>query len=344
MSTAVSVIVPVYKTPLSYFKKCLDSLASQTLDECEFLIIFDGENVEQKELSDTYQNKDSRFKSFVCSHEGVCSARNFGIHHAKGEYITFVDSDDWIEKESCAQTYAFAKEKNSDIVLFDYTPDDNQYERKVFNSKSIQQLSLEEIDNLQLQTIDLTDFKYVAAVSTWCKLIKLDFCKKNNILFDTHLTRCVDRPFCYALYNFTDKISYLNATFYHYNKVEGSISNSGFSNINLVIINYVYSILDVSEKHKTLVSKLIILNFFGSWESYYFNKENVQPFFTRIRELVSITQDPRFKAALQYSNLSDVKSKTIRIESYLLKKNIHFFIWIHALLNQIKNFHRYKSL
>ena len=124
----VSVIVPVYKVPLEYLRACLDSLTAQTMQECEFIIVSDGAPEAECSICDEFATKDSRFKFFKQEHAGVSAARNFGIEQAQGEYIIFVDADDWIKSETCEITYTFAKDNNSDIVLFDYIPIGNQNE------------------------------------------------------------------------------------------------------------------------------------------------------------------------------------------------------------------------
>ena len=115
----VSVIVPIYKVPVEYLRECLDSLASQTEQECEFIMVSDGAPAAECSICKEYSDKDFRFKFLIREHAGVSATRNYGIEQAQGEYITFVDSDDWIEKETCSLAYNYAKENDSDVVLWD---------------------------------------------------------------------------------------------------------------------------------------------------------------------------------------------------------------------------------
>lgn len=91
----ISVIVPVYKAE-SYLHRCIDSILSQTFTDLEVLLIDDGSPDRSGEVCDEYAKKDQRIRVFHKENGGVSSARNTGLDHAKGEWITFVDSDDWI--------------------------------------------------------------------------------------------------------------------------------------------------------------------------------------------------------------------------------------------------------
>ena len=114
----VSIIVPVYKVPLEYLRDCLDSLNAQTLQECEFIVVSDGAPEAECSICEEYAAKDSRFKFFKREHAGVSATRNFGIKQALGEYISFVDSDDWIERD---YTSILASLKNNpDVVFFSF--------------------------------------------------------------------------------------------------------------------------------------------------------------------------------------------------------------------------------
>ena len=90
----ISVIVPVYKAE-SYLRCCVDSLLAQTFRDFEILLIDDGSPDKSGEICDEYARKDGRIKALHKKNEGVSSARNAGIEHAQGEWITFVDADDY---------------------------------------------------------------------------------------------------------------------------------------------------------------------------------------------------------------------------------------------------------
>jgi len=114
----VSVIVPVYNTE-EYLSKCLDSLVNQTLNEIEIIVVNDGSPDDSQKIIDEYSSKFTQIKSFQKPNGGLSDARNFGIEKAKGEFIGFVDSDDYVDFEMFESMYRKATEHQAEIVLCD---------------------------------------------------------------------------------------------------------------------------------------------------------------------------------------------------------------------------------
>ena len=115
----ISIVVPVYNVE-KYLSKCLESLISQTLADIEIICINDGSTDKSLEILENYASKDNRVKIINQENQGVSTARNNGLACANGEYVTFVDSDDWLESNSCEELYNKAIQTNSDIVLFSH--------------------------------------------------------------------------------------------------------------------------------------------------------------------------------------------------------------------------------
>ena len=95
----VSIIVPVYNTPIEYLKKCIESLVSQTYRDIEILLIDDGSQKQVADFVSELPYQDGRIFVFHKENGGVSSARNLGLQKARGKYISFVDSDDWVESD-----------------------------------------------------------------------------------------------------------------------------------------------------------------------------------------------------------------------------------------------------
>lgn len=111
----ISVIVPIYNVE-AYLRKCLDSLAAQTFADVEFLLIDDGSTDSSGEIADAYT--DSRFRTFHTSNHGLSAARNFGIENANGDWLMFVDGDDYVTPDFCLRPYTAAIEGKADLVIF----------------------------------------------------------------------------------------------------------------------------------------------------------------------------------------------------------------------------------
>lgn len=116
----VSVIVPVYNVE-KYLEKCLDSLVHQTLDAYEVIVVNDGSPDNSQEIIDKYAEK---YPEIICAYKkengGLGDARNFGLERARGEYVGFVDSDDWVDAKMFSAMYDFAKTENNDVVICDF--------------------------------------------------------------------------------------------------------------------------------------------------------------------------------------------------------------------------------
>ena len=113
----VSVIVPVYNTE-KYLEQCLNSLQNQTLRNIEIIVIDDGSTDCSGSICDLYSVNDSRFKVIHKDNEGLSAARNDGLDMAEGEYIMFVDSDDWVEQDFCELPYSVAVKFSTELVIF----------------------------------------------------------------------------------------------------------------------------------------------------------------------------------------------------------------------------------
>lgn len=135
----VSIIVPVYNAE-GYIEKCLNSLINQTLKEIEIIAVDDGSTDNTPKLLMKYKDK---IKIIHQKNQGVATARNRGLEYAKGEYIAFVDSDDWVDKNMIKKLYQKAKTKNFDCVMcnFSYVDDEKKWDGPVMPSNDIVDLN-----------------------------------------------------------------------------------------------------------------------------------------------------------------------------------------------------------
>ncbi|MGV0923097.1 glycosyltransferase family 2 protein [Empedobacter tilapiae] len=118
MNPLISVIVPVYNTS-KYLSKCLDSILNQTLKDIEIIVVNDGSKDNSQQIIDDYSTKDNRIKSIIKENGGLSDARNVGIENATGEFIAFIDSDDYIDSTMFEKMFDLAKKHQSEIVLCD---------------------------------------------------------------------------------------------------------------------------------------------------------------------------------------------------------------------------------
>lgn len=115
----ISIIVPLYNVE-EYLSKCIETLINQTLKEIEIILIDDGSTDKSSKICDEYAKRDSRIRVIHQKNVGVSQARNNAIQIASGEFVMFVDGDDWIEEQTCEIAYNTAVEKKADALMFDY--------------------------------------------------------------------------------------------------------------------------------------------------------------------------------------------------------------------------------
>ena len=209
----VSIIVPVYNTE-EYIRQCLDSILNQTYQNFECLLINDGSSDNSADICREYVAKDTRFRYFEKENGGVSSARNLGIERSEGAYITFVDSDDWVDSDYLEVLYSALIEEQADIAVSTYKKfniSDNcwyfhsfqvKYDRKVFTNV--------ELIN-ELVDLDSFDFSYRFVSG---KLVNRTSLKK--IRFNEWTTLGEDMEFWFKLYLISAKIVYVNRDSYIY--------------------------------------------------------------------------------------------------------------------------------
>ena len=116
MKTKVSVIVPIYNAEM-YIDKCIQSIINQTLRDIEIILVDDGSTDRSFEISNKYAKKDERIKIIKQKNKGVGAARNYGVSIATGKFITFIDSDDFVEIDMLEILYNAAINNNCDIIF-----------------------------------------------------------------------------------------------------------------------------------------------------------------------------------------------------------------------------------
>ena len=162
----ISVIVPVYNVE-KYLEKCIDSILSQTFKNFEIILVDDGSTDSCGIICDEYERLDNRVKVIHKINGGLSSARNSGLEIASGEYVAFVDSDDWIDKNMYQELYNEAKKNNADIVQckFIKAKDENV---SIYNNEFNE---VEVIGNLDA-LCNLYNERCIETVVTWNKLYK----------------------------------------------------------------------------------------------------------------------------------------------------------------------------
>ena len=210
----VSIIVPVYNVA-EYLDECMISLVNQSLKDIEILCVNDGSTDNSLEILEEYAKKDSRITVFTIENSGVSQARNYGIKHAKGEYIGFVDSDDYVDETMFEKLYISCKQNDLDISmcqisLFDDETGEVNNDLDYYNLKVFKRL-----DKEVFNTDDTTEFTCNIVVNVYNKLYRKTLLEDNSIIFPPNLI-FEDELFFMKTYLLAKRISLVNEFLYFY--------------------------------------------------------------------------------------------------------------------------------
>ena len=207
MKAKVSIIVPVYKTE-EYLEKCLDSLIGQTLKDIEIVVVNDGSPDGSQQIIDAYANKYPQIISVQKENGGLSDARNKGIECASGEFIAFVDSDDYVEANMYELMYNKAMSESLDIVVCDTYMD---YSTHSYVLKG----NVGYTENLRKAYI-------ITYPNAPARLIRASVMKEHSFRKDIWYE---DLDLMPTLAVYTDKIGFINEPLYHYLQRDASIMN-----------------------------------------------------------------------------------------------------------------------
>ncbi len=235
----VSVIIPVYNTD-KYLSECLDSVINQTLRDIEIICIDDGSTDKSLEILNDYAAKDDRIKILTQEHKYAGVARNYGISIAKGEYIFFVDSDDYCKLSTLKSLYNKAEETFSDIVIarpFAYI----EKTKKINKIKFSLETSYLNGKNVFSYKDCYRYFFQVFEAWPWDKLYKLDFIIKNNVKFESFRS-CEDVTFTFLACIFAKKITFIDNYLFYHRLHDKSMDN------NRELYSFFYAYFNIKDK------------------------------------------------------------------------------------------------
>ena len=218
MKGLVSIIIPIYNTE-KYIRECLDSAINQTYNNIEIILINDGSTDNSQNICEEYTQKYKNIKLFNIRNHGVSYSRNFGIDKSDGEYIVFVDSDDYIENKMIEELINVKDEKDGELLIYNYSKVYGTTDKKTY-----------EISNATLNKEEFLEkfFEYYnkLIVHSPCnKLYKSKIIKENNIKFNTSLTIGEDLIFNLEYFKHCDTFRIVNEYYYHYRFNQESVTN-----------------------------------------------------------------------------------------------------------------------
>jgi len=206
MLIPISIIVTVYNDELN-ISRCIKSVLSQTYPNFECLIIDDGSTDKSSSICDEYLKKDKRIKVFHKENEGISKTRQYGIERVNGEYIYFVDSDDWIESSFTADIINKIEKDKPDLLFFDFY--------KEYTNGKIKYKSQNPISHNNNVIIKMILEKKILSCQ-WNFVINKIFYLNTKVIFNKNINYGEDTLFILELIFNSPKISYINRAYYHH--------------------------------------------------------------------------------------------------------------------------------
>jgi glycosyltransferase involved in cell wall biosynthesis len=345
ISLKLSVIVPVYKTE-AYLRKCVESILTQTLTDFELILIDDGSPDNCPEICDEYSRTDDRVKVIHKKNGGQGLARKLGVTLACGEYIAFVDSDDWIEPQMYKTLCRTADENACDMVICDWTyqyvEKNNQVpysQRHILKEKYIYED--EEVQNDILSKILLEEIH----CSPCNKLYRSNILKKCNLEKTIGLTNMQDWVLNYEYFRHCNRIIYINEYLYNYVIHQaGSLRGEYKDYFSVVLRLHKYRMMFYNESNlnksdhlrRRCIDRFICMSMFAAFDYEFIFKDTT--ILNRLKRISAVVNNSEVLYNIgEYHPEADILN---RIKFFLFKlKNpviIYGFVKIMNVIVKIK--------
>ncbi|MDE6314608.1 MAG: glycosyltransferase [Lachnospiraceae bacterium] len=301
----VSIIVPVYNAE-EFLPKCMESLVQQTEQEIEIICVDDGSTDKSNEILSEYSRQHSNVILLSQKNSGAAAARNYGIQQAQGEYLLFLDADDYFEKDLVQTAYGTAKDRDLDLLIFQasefyHNTGMEKLTNRFINSKFLPKATV-------FSAKDVPDGIFnIASPCPWTKLFRRNFILENNITFQ-NLQRANDVYFVYTAMAKAERISTIQNPLVHYR-----IDNKGSLQANNSL-----SPLLFFEAFQAVKKELILSGTYEIFEKSFINVSSHHCIYT-LHSLKNIEAFRQLYDALQNKILEEFSIKG-KDEAYFYNK------------------------
>ncbi|MFS0638315.1 glycosyltransferase [Mesobacillus foraminis] len=319
MKPKVSIIVPVFNVE-KYISRCLDSILNQSLGEIEIIAVNDGSTDSSLDIMKNFEAKDDRIKVINKRNGGVSSARNEGLSVAAGEFIGFVDPDDWVDENMYESLYKTAIENKAEIVMCSYIREFGSHSKeKDFNTADKVFYHGDEVRTKMMRRLvgplkeEIGNPELLDAWGTvWSKLYSADLILKNGLCFSDlkEIGTNEDSLFNVQAFYYANSFCFINEPYYHYWRVnEGSVT-TGYKPALFEQWFNLYNRLETFLEEKEMeaeyyqaLNNRVCLNILGLGLNTI-SKSNHSPIEDKIGNLKSYLNDERIKRSFKQLELS----------------------------------------
>jgi glycosyltransferase involved in cell wall biosynthesis len=350
----ISVIVPMYKVE-KYLTKCLDSIVNQTYKDLEIILVDDGSPDKSGEIAEEYAKMDNRIKVIHQINRGISAARNAGLLEATGDYIAFVDSDDYIALNMYEEMAKYTYE-NFDVIICNYYKDVEgkeiykpiSYDSDVLEGdKVLNALYVALFYNKNKGFLNPSSYGMECIFGfPWNKLFSKNFLDKFNLKFEEKLRVWEDTWFNYQVLKDAKQIKMINESFYYYRlNMKSNTVGFKFNRIELNDTFATYLVDDLKEDYYTKseselvqsVYMMKIILIISDIKDFLVRPENKDSFWKKRSQLKNICEYKVNKQAIMHFDSRGAISKR-KAYSWMLKKRMYSLLLIAGKISYIYRF------
>ena len=261
----ISIIVPVYNAEI-YLNRCICSILNQKYRNFELILVDDGSIDKSLDICNKFAKCDNRIKIIHQDNGGVSAARNRGIKEAIGEFIVFVDADDYVKDNYIQTLIEYQQKYETKFICGSYCME------KKFGRKKCKIYSEQYFDKELFTSKFLDSFKHIAN-APWGKLFSRKIIIENSILFPEGIPYAEDSIFCIEYLKYIDSAMVISEVIYHYNCTDGNIAMRKYYKD---ICNYLYTVLQKKEELYNKRGLLLEFENLKIKEQQYYLWKNIQ--------------------------------------------------------------------
>lgn len=340
----VSFVVAIYNVE-KYLSRCIESLIHQEMKEVEIILVNDGSKDGCLKICNAYAAQDARITVIAQKNQGAGAARNSGIQAAQGEWIFFVDGDDYVDAQA-AVTLSEYMQPDLDVICFTNAVSDNGRIKTVRHSEQIICFEREDFVELQLSTLNrIGRYKYemdvVEPACVWNKLYRREFLQKNGLAFATDMSRLEDIYFSLQVYDKAQKGIYVPIVGYYYQINNSSVTHryqknviNEFQMINARFKQFAESKNDprfmraFAERVTTHIRTCTVL--------YLCNASNPKGYRERRKMFMQLRMSEPYRSAVRQVGIFDYKGYKERILALAVKWKWFWMCELLCRLNDIR--------
>jgi len=240
-SALVTIIIPVYKVE-KYIRKCIESVLDQDYSNIELILVDDGTPDRSGQIADEYAQKDARIRVIHKHNEGVAVARNVGMDAARGDFVLFVDSDDWISRDHVSHLVSLQKKDDSDMCMT----------TEYFTQKTDTQTSVEKIETISSEKAATLLLSPKLVVGSYNKLYRRSWLESNQIRQNTNLFSGEGLHFIVTAAQHANHVTISNRKIYFYRR---NVQESATTKFNIKMFTNNELSLDLIEKDRIVNGK-----------------------------------------------------------------------------------------